>query len=172
MDIRKQRIDREKKKNTQTRRLQINRFPVPVEREDELLPWHIQYWRLGIATWHGRVVKHGYILHRAFQGVGQVMGWKDAGAQWSLADGLTTTGLRLLLKLVLQPQSSWCLVSTLWTGPGRPQPLWMYFLMTTQPCLKSGHGSDCRSVQVLVQGSNVSIFPRTGPSLLTVPPVA
>lgn len=34
--------------------------------ENELLPWHIQYWRLGIVTWHGWVVKHEYILHRAF----------------------------------------------------------------------------------------------------------
>lgn len=56
---------------------------------------------------------------------------------------------------------------------GRPlQLLWIYFLMTTQPCLKSGQGSDCRRVHVLVQGSNVSMLPRAGPSLLTMPPVA
>lgn len=52
------------------------------------------------------------------------------------------------------------------------QPLWMYFLMTTQPCLKSGHGMLCRSVQALAQGSKASMLPRAGPSLLTIPPVA
>lgn len=58
------------------------------------------------------------------------------------------------------------------SSPSRRQPLWMYFLMTTQPCLKSGQGRDCRSVQVLVQGSKVSMLLSAGPSLLTMPPVA
>ncbi|TNN48721.1 hypothetical protein EYF80_041089 [Liparis tanakae] len=44
--------------------------------------------------------------------------------------------------------------------------------MTTQPCLNSGQGSDCSSVQVLAQGSKVSMLPSAGPSLLTMPPVA
>lgn len=51
------------------------------------------------------------------------------------------------------------------------QPLWMYFLMTTQPCLKSGHGRFCRRAHVFVQGSKVSMLPSAGPSLLTMPPV-
>lgn len=51
------------------------------------------------------------------------------------------------------------------------QPLWMYFLITTQPCLKSGHGRFCRRVHVLVLGSKVSMLPSAGPSLLTMPPV-
>lgn len=52
------------------------------------------------------------------------------------------------------------------------QPLWMYFLMTTQPCRNRAQGSDCTCVHWLVQGSNVSMLLRAGPSLLTMPPVA
>lgn len=52
------------------------------------------------------------------------------------------------------------------------QPLWMYFFITTHPCLKSGHGRFCSSVHVFVQGSKVSMLPSAGPSLLTIPPVA
>lgn len=53
-----------------------------------------------------------------------------------------------------------------------PQPLWMYFFITTHPCLKSGHGRFCSSVHVFVQESKVSMLPSAGPSLLTIPPVA
>lgn len=51
-------------------------------------------------------------------------------------------------------------------------PLWMYFLITTQPCLKSGQGRLCCSVHMLAQGSKASMVPSAGPSLLTMPPVA
>lgn len=51
------------------------------------------------------------------------------------------------------------------------QPLWMYFLITTQPCLNRGHGRFCRRVHVFMQGSKVSMLPSAGPSLLTMPPV-
>lgn len=33
--------------------------------DDEQQPWHIQRWRWGIISWHGWVVEHEYILHRA-----------------------------------------------------------------------------------------------------------
>lgn len=42
------------------------RLPVPVGWEDELLPWHGQNWRLGIATGRGRAAEHEYILHRVW----------------------------------------------------------------------------------------------------------
>ncbi len=148
----------------------LRRVPVPVGWFDELLPWHIQYWRLGIVTWHGWVVEHEYILHRAFFGgrVGRLTGWMDAGVK---SRGRWPTGPAPKLPSHIVPTPGAQLVfgfDPVW----RPQPLWMYFLITTQPCLKSGQGSDCRRVQVLVQGSKVSMLPRAGPSLLTMPPVA
>lgn len=38
-------------------------------------------------------------------------------------------------------------------GPPPRQPLWMYFLITTQPCLNTGQGMCGKSAQVLVAGS-------------------
>lgn len=143
--------------------------------ENELLPWHIQYWGLGIVTWHGWVVKHEYILHRAFLfDFIFRCGWMLTSSS-EVADRPSERSARLEAAVTHRPTTGAQLVLSVdpvRPGPSHPQPLWIYFLMTTQPCLKSGQGSDCKSVQVLAQGSNVSMLPRAGPSLLTMPPVA
>lgn len=152
---------------------------------DDEQPWHIQCWRWGIISWHGWVVEHEYILHRALFFLYFIFiffvifyffwreGWTSNG--WMLASGPEVADR------LAQPQAAVGHSPPTRSSAGfchrpgalgHPQPLWMYFLMTTQPCLKSGQGSDCRRVQVLVQGSKVSMFPRAGPSLLTMPPVA
>lgn len=137
-------------------------------------PWHAQHRRLGIIRWRGWAAGHEYILHGAAKRSGPV----SVNRTGRRGGGLLASNPEMVSWPVwvhaavthhpsTTPQLSWCLLSL-----RRHQPLWMYFLMTTQPCLKSGQGSDCSRVQLLVLGSKVSMLPRAGPSLLTMPPVA